>query len=219
MKRRAFTIIELLVAAGVLAMLVAATLPRFVAYSRQQDFGANSQLLVQCLRQAESSAANQPLSATSRYVSATITSNGSTVGCSTQYVSNYDVLSGAPIGSALLAKAGSTASLASAISSYTVPSATINSITAVNGDLTPAGAFGVDGSAGRSSLRIYFDSAAAGAPTVICGSISPTYTSCPAAALFSDRGLKIVLALKGSEDDSLGGTVTISPIGGAITYE
>jgi prepilin-type N-terminal cleavage/methylation domain-containing protein len=57
-RKRGFTIIELIIAVTVTALLVAVALPRYNGFLRQQEFNASAQGLVICLQTAQREAAS-----------------------------------------------------------------------------------------------------------------------------------------------------------------
>jgi prepilin-type N-terminal cleavage/methylation domain-containing protein len=69
--KRGFTVVEVVVAAAVMVLLISAALPRFVAYSRIQDFSQAATGLLQCVREGQATAV-APGQANGRYIAVVI---------------------------------------------------------------------------------------------------------------------------------------------------
>lgn len=225
MKRAGFTIIELVVAAGIIGLILAVSLPRYVAFSRQQDFGAGAQRLVQCMRQGQAAAASKSSSAqTARYVRVAVESvatSPSKTTCSLAYVSGFDA-NGVAISPSALTKPKSVfAPLGSAFSSYVMPS---TKLTLVDGRSSLLGTNSssmrkeIDKPTRNMSAAVFFDGSATGAPVGMCYDFDvTTYGQCDE-GIANDRGLGIELNVAGL-DTTLNGHVSIGPLGLPISYE
>jgi prepilin-type N-terminal cleavage/methylation domain-containing protein len=227
-----FTIIELVIATAIVALLIAVGLPRFTTVNQKQQFVGSAQKIAECIQAAQTAAA-APAGGSIRYTSATVTATNPAVQALTCQADSYAALKETDGAKRFITRAdimGDQRAIESPVRTVIKPAATISGLTLIQfGD-----GFGLykQGETGYpASIRVFFGVNEGGKPVYVCRSSQIIMTTClppqpdsTTATVKTAEGFPVKFYFRDissayETNNQLNGLVSIPPLGSPISYE